>query len=535
MKVNINNGIDARMKLKAGVDALANAVKVTLGPQGRNVVIENEHNEVHVTKDGVTVANSISFKDNVKNIGAQIVKQAASQTANIVGDGTTTSIVLSQAMISDGTQKIAVGLSPTNLKSGMEKATSFVIDQLRKMSNTVGDDIDKIRNIATISANNDTVLGNIIADAIHEVTNDGVVIAQESKSVDTHVEYMLGMQYNHGFLSPYFINNRENLSCEYNNAYIFVYDGTINSVEDVVKILELAVHKDKPLLIIADDVTGQALSLLVVNVLRAGFKVCATKSPGYGLKRREYLLDIAALTGATVYNSDTLKTVTHEGFGECDRFVVKKSETSIIDGKGTEESIEQRVKEIRQAITQEDSDYEREQLQQRLAKMTSGAAVIHVGAATDVELKEKKDRIDDAIYATKAAIEGGYLPGGGVALALCSLDTQDFIKDMTHDEKLGAEIVFNALKVPFNTICSNAGKTPQTILDKVLSHVSSNNEHEIYGYDAKFDRYGNLFEFGIIDPTKVTISALQNAISVTTMFLTTECVVSSDEVEENEK
>ena len=527
----ITTGPDARLKLKDGVDNLANAVKVTLGPLGRNVVIEGEMHQQHVTKDGVTVAKSIFLEDKIQNIGAQIVKQAAAKTATNVGDGTTTSTVLAQSMIEQGLQNITAGASPIGIKRGIDAAVEQVVDDLKEMSEKIGNDKEKLKHIACISSNNDESIGKLISDAIAEVTDTGVVIAQESQSSETYVEYMMGMQYNHGYLSPYFINDKGALSCDFKEAFIFIYDGTISNIKDVLPILEAAQAPGKPLLIIANDVVGQALGMMVVNVVRAGLKICATKSPGFGHKRRAILDDIASLTGATVYNAETLKQFESSGLGTCKQVVVKRGQTSLVDGGGTAETVQSRVDQIKRQIETESSDYEKEQLQMRLSKMTSGAAVIHVGAATEIELKEKKDRIDDAIHATKAAIEQGFLPGGGLALLRAGELLEDKFKDSPADEMVGVRIVKGALISPMETICNNAGLNGSLIVEQTKTKDVN------VGYNAKVGEFQNLIDAGVIDPTKVAIAALQNAASVTGMILTTECVVnkieSSDSVAQN--
>lgn len=519
---DISLGSDAQQKLKAGVDKLANAVKSTLGPSGRNVVIEGPVTP-HVTKDGVTVAKSIFLKDKIENIGAQIIKQAADKTASVVGDGTTTSTVLAQSMIEQGLKNIVAGASPIGIKRGIDKTTNKLVELLEERSNKINNDVSKITQIATISANNDTVIGSLIGEAITEVGSEGVVVAQEAKTTDTFVEYMMGMQYNHGYLSPYFINNRAALSCEFENPVIFIYDGVLSDLKEMVSILETATVSGRPLFIIADDVINQALGLLVVNVVRAGMKVCATKAPGFGIQRKEQLADIAAVTGATVYSKETIEDFEIEGLGSAKKIVSKRGETSIIDGVGDEAAIAERIEIIKEQISDEESDYEKEKLQKRLSKLSSGAAIIHVGAATEIELKEKKDRIDDAIYATRAAIESGYLPGGGTALLRLSPEIQAYVNTLPISEKVGGDILINALKSPLFTICENAGTNGASVLPSILAVDNFN-----YGYDAKAETVVDLVESGVIDPTKVVVSALQNASSVTGMILTTNCVVAND-------
>lgn len=526
---DITMSTDARMKLKSGVDKLANAVKVTLGPLGRNVVIENAM-APHVTKDGVTVARSIFFKDKIENIAAQILKQAADKTASVVGDGTTTSTVLAQSMINLGLKNIIAGSSPIGIKRGIDKTAAKLVELVQSKSLKLNNNVERIKQVATISANNDTKIGSMIADAIAEVGNEGVVIAQEGKSLDSYVDYMMGMQYNHGYLSPYFINNNNTLSCEFDNPYIFIYDGVLSNINELIPVLEKTSSSGKPLLIIADDVVGQALGLLVVNVVRAGMKVCATKAPGFGLQRKDLLLDIAAVIDAKIVNKETLEEFQINHLGSAKRVVVKKGETSIIDGSGIESDIEERINIIKQQIADEKSDYEKEKLQRRLSKLTSGAAIIHVGAATEIELKEKKDRIDDAIYATKAAIESGYLPGGGASLIHLYEEIDNFIISLADDELIGGIVFKESLKAPLNAICENAGQNGEFVIQTLLKENNFN-----IGWNAKTGEFTDLINAGVIDPTKVVVSAIQNATSVTGMILSTECVISNDPDSESEK
>ena len=513
---------DAREKLRSGVDALANAVKVTLGPKGRNVVIQKSFGAPQVTKDGVTVAKEVELEDPVENMGAQMVKEVASKTADIAGDGTTTATVLAQAMIYAGLKNVTAGANPMDLKRGIDKAVKVVITDLHEQSEVIGDDFKKIQQIASISANNDEEIGTLIADAMKRVSKDGVITVEEAKGTDTYVEEVLGMQFDRGYLSPYFVTNAEDMTAEYESPYILIHDKKISNMQDIVPILEKVVQSGRPLLIIAEDIESQALGVLVVNRLRAQLKVVAVKAPGFGDRRKAMLEDIAILTGGTVISEEKgykLDSVELEHLGSCEKITIDKDNTTVVDGHGDAEQITARVNQIKQQIEVTTSDYDREKLQERLAKLSGGVAVLYVGAATEVEMKEKKDRVDDALHATRAAVEEGIVAGGGVALVRTIAKIAD-LQGVNEDETIGIAIVKKALEAPLRIISDNAGVEGSVVLQQVLAGKAS------YGYNARTNIYEDLKKAGVIDPTKVTRIALENAGSIAGMVLTTECVIS---------
>ncbi len=512
---------DAREKLRAGVDALANAVKVTLGPKGRNVVIQKSFGAPQVTKDGVTVAKEIELEDAVENMGAQMVKEVASKTADIAGDGTTTATVLAQAMINAGLKNVAAGANPMDLKRGIDKAVKKVVASLKEQSEQIGDDFEKIKQVAAISANNDEEIGSLIADAMKRVTKDGVITVEEAKGTDTYVDEVLGMQFDRGYLSPYFVTNAEEMVAEYENPYILITDRKISNMADIVPVLEKVVGAGRSLLIIAEDIESQALGVLVVNRLRANLKIVAVKAPGFGDRRKAMLEDIAVLTGGTVISEEKgykLENAGIEHLGVAEKIEVDKDNTTVINGRGDESLINARIGQIKQQIGTTTSDYDREKLQERLAKLSGGVAVLYVGAPTEVEMKEKKDRVDDALHATRAAIEEGIVAGGGVALVR-AIKALDNFRGANEDETIGVQIVKKALEYPLRTISENAGVEGSVVLQRVA------NSKNAMGYNARTDKYEDLKKAGVIDPTKVTRIALENAASISGMVLTTECVV----------
>jgi chaperonin GroEL len=518
----INFNSEAREKLKEGIDALANAVKVTLGPKGRNVVIQKSFGSPSITKDGVTVAKEIELEDAIANMGAQMVKEVASKTADAAGDGTTTATVLAQAMVTAGLKNVAAGANPMDLKRGIEKAVKAIVANLKKQTETIGEDFSKIEQVAAISANNDDTIGKLIADAMKRVTKDGVITVEEAKGTDTYVEEVIGMQFDRGYLSPYFITDAEKMVAEYENPYLLITDKKISNMQEFVPVLEKTLQTGRPLLIIAEDVDSQALGVLVVNRLRAGLKVVAVKAPGFGDRRKAMLEDLAVLTGGTVISEDQgykLESTGIEHLGSCERATVDKDNTTIVGGKGKDETIKARINQIKQQIEATTSDYDREKLQERLAKMAGGVAVLYVGAATEVEMKEKKDRVDDALHATRAAIEEGIVPGGGVALVR-AIDSLEKLKGENEDENSGIQIVRKALESPIRIIAENAGVDGSVVFHKVAESKGD------FGYNARHDRYEDLKKAGIIDPTKVTRVALENAASIAGLVLTTECVIS---------
>ena len=511
----------ARTKLKNGVDTLANAVKVTLGPKGRNVVISKKFGTPHVTKDGVSVAKEIELTDPIENIGAQLVKEVASKTADIAGDGTTTATVLAQAIITAGMKSVVAGSNPIDLKRGMDRAVSAVVDELKANSSEVGDDNNKIKQIASISANNDSSIGEIIAEAMKVVGNDGVITVEEAKGTLTELKTVEGMQFDRGYLSPYFVTNTEKMSVEQENPLILIVDKRISTMKELLPILEPVVQSGNSLLIIAEDLDGDALATLVVNRIRGALKISAVKAPGFGNKRKEMLQDIAVLTGGTVISEEaglTLADCTMDHLGNAEKIEITKDKTTIINGAGDKVDIAERVMQIRHLIESTTSDYEKEKLQERLAKLAGGVAVLYVGAPTETEMKEKKDRVDDALAATRAAVEEGIVPGGGVALIRC-IDALNAVKGANDDETIGIDIIKKSLESPLRTIAENAGINGAVVVNEVKRGET------VFGYNARTDEYGNMIEMGIIDPTKVTRTAIENAVSIASMVLMTECVV----------
>ena len=533
MAKQIKFDTDARLKLKAGVDALADAVKVTLGPSGRNVVISKQYSVPHVTKDGVTVAKEIELKDPVENVGAQMVKEVASKTADIAGDGTTTATVLAQAMVAAGMKFVAAGSNPTDIKRGIDKAVSAVVSNLKEISQEVGNDTSKVEQIATISANNDSSIGEIIAEAMKVVGNDGVITVEQAKGTLTELKTVEGMQFDRGYLSPYFVTNQEKMLVEMENPYILLVDKKIGSMKELLPILEPVVSTNRGLVIIAEDLDGDALATLVVNRVRGALKVAAVKAPGFGEKRKEMLRDLAIVTGGQVVSDEfgvTLDKVTLEMLGSAEKVEIGKDTTTVINGHGDKEEIRERITHIRGQIDTTSSDYEKEKLQERLAKLAGGIAVLYIGAPTETELKEKKDRVDDALAATKAAVEEGIVPGGGVALIRC-IETIKDLKGSNEDELIGIGIVRRALEEPLRQIMKNAGLDDAEILAQVKASKPN------VGYNARTNEYVDMIDKGIIDPTKVTRIAIENAASIAAMILTTECVIvdepTNDEVPAN--
>jgi len=522
MAKEITFDTEAREKLKAGVDALANAVKVTLGPKGRNVVIDKKFGAPTVTKDGVSVAKEIELKDPIENMGAQMLKEVASKTADQAGDGTTTATVLAQAMVTAGLKNVASGANPMDLKRGMDKAVQSVVAELRKISREVGSDNEKIKQVATISANNDETVGALIADAMKKVGTEGVITVEEAKGTETDVKTVEGMQFDRGYLSPYFVTNTENMEAELENAYILIYDKKISNMKELLPVLEKTAQTGKPLLIIAEDVDGEALATLVVNKIRGALRVAAVKAPGFGDRRKAMLQDIAILTGGNVISEETglkLDNTTLEDLGRAEKITIDKDNSTIVNGAGAKENISARVSEIKAQIEKTTSDYDREKLQERLAKLAGGVAVLYVGAATEVEMKEKKDRVDDALHATRAAVEEGIIPGGGVALIRASISL-DTLTGSNDDETTGIHIVRRAIEEPLRQIVANAGGEGAVIVQKIREGKGD------YGYNARTEIFEDLFAAGVIDPTKVSRVALENASSIAGMFLTTECVIS---------
>jgi chaperonin GroEL len=520
--------IEARDKLKRGVDALANAVKVTLGPKGRNVVIGKKFGAPQITKDGVSVAKEIELKDPIENMGAQMVKEVASKTADIAGDGTTTATVLAQAIISAGLKNVAAGANPMDLKRGIDKAVREVVKNLKSLSKEVGSDNDKIKQIATISANNDEMIGSLIAKAMKVVGNDGVITVEEAKGTETEMKTVEGMQFDRGYLSPYFVTNTEKMITEMDKPLILIYEKKISNMKELLPILEPVVQAGRGLLIIAEDVDGEALATLVVNRLRGSLKVAAVKAPGFGDRRKAMLEDLAILTGGQVISEErgfTLENATIEMLGTAEKVEIDKDNTTIVNGSGQKSDIDSRVGQIKAQIESTTSDYDREKLQERLAKLSGGVAVLYVGAATEVEMKEKKDRVDDALAATRAAVEEGIVPGGGVALIRC-IESLDKLKGDNEDEMTGIQIVKRAAEEPLRQIIANAGGEGAVIVQKVREGKDD------FGYNARTEVYENLYAAGVIDPTKVTRIAVENAASIASMLLTTECVI-VDSPEEN--
>ena len=513
--------IDARDQLKKGIDTLANAVKVTLGPKGRNVIIEKKFGAPHITKDGVTVAKEVELADAYQNTGAQLVKEVASKTGDDAGDGTTTATVLAQAIVAEGLKNVTAGASPMDIKRGIDKAVAKVVDSIKGQAETVGDNYDKIEQVASVSANNDPVIGKLIADAMRKVSKDGVITIEEAKGTDTTIGVVEGMQFDRGYLSAYFVTNTEKMECEMEKPYILIYDKKISNLKDFLPILEPAVQTGRPLLVIAEDVDSEALTTLVVNRLRSQLKICAVKAPGFGDRRKEMLEDIAVLTGGVVISEEKglkLEQATIEMLGTADKVTVSKDNTTIVNGAGDKENIKERCEEIKAQIVATKSDYDKEKLQERLAKLSGGVAVLYVGAASEVEMKEKKDRVDDALRATRAAIEEGIVPGGGVAY-IRALDALEGFKGDNVDETTGIDIIKRAIEEPLRQIVANAGKEGAVVVQKVREGKAD------FGYNARTDVYENLHAAGVVDPAKVTRVALENAASIAGMFLTTECVI----------
>jgi chaperonin GroEL len=516
--------VEAREKLKRGVDALANAVKVTLGPKGRNVVIGKKFGAPQVTKDGVSVAKEIELKDGIENIGAQIVKEVASKTADIAGDGTTTATVLAQAIITAGLKNVAAGANPMDLKRGIDKAVTEIVKSLKAISKEVGSDNDKIRQIASISANNDETIGALIAEAMKKVGNEGVITVEEAKGTETEVKTVEGMQFDRGYLSPYFVTNTEKMIAELEHPYILIYDKKISNMKELLPVLEPVAQSGKPLVIIAEDVDGEALATLVVNKIRGALKIAAVKAPGFGDRRKAMLEDIAILTGGQVISEErgyTLENATLEFLGTAEKIEIDKDNTTIVNGAGKKEEIDLRVNQIKAQIESTTSDYDREKLQERLAKLAGGVAVLYVGATTEVEMKEKKDRVDDALAATRAAVEEGIVPGGGVAL-IRAIDALDKLTGANEDENTGIQIAKRAIEEPLRQIVANAGGEGAVIVQKVREGKND------FGYNARTDVFENLYEAGVIDPTKVTRIAIENAASIASLFLTTEAVIADE-------
>ena len=513
--------IDARDQLKKGIDTLANAVKVTLGPKGRNVIIEKKFGAPHITKDGVTVAKEVELADAYQNTGAQLVKVVASKTGDDAGDGTTTATVLAQAIVAEGLKNVTAGASPMDIKRGIDKAVAKVVDSIKGQAETVGDNYDKIEQVASVSANNDPVIGKLIADAMRKVSKDGVITIEEAKGTDTTIGVVEGMQFDRGYLSAYFVTNTEKMECEMEKPYILIYDKKISNLKDFLPILEPAVQTGRPLLVIAEDVDSEALTTLVVNRLRSQLKICAVKAPGFGDRRKEMLEDIAVLTGGVVISEEKglkLEQATIEMLGTADKVTVSKDNTTIVNGAGDKENIKERCEQIKAQIVATKSDYDKEKLQERLAKLSGGVAVLYVGAASEVEMKEKKDRVDDALRATRAAIEEGIVPGGGVAY-IRALDALEGFKGDNVDETTGIDIIKRAIEEPLRQIVANAGKEGAVVVQKVREGKAD------FGYNARTDVYENLHAAGVVDPAKVTRVALENAASIAGMFLTTECVI----------
>ena len=513
--------IDARDQLKKGVDALANAVKVTLGPKGRNVIIEKKFGAPHITKDGVTVAKEIELADAYQNTGAQLVKEVASKTGDDAGDGTTTATVLAQAIVAEGLKNVTAGASPMDIKRGIDKAVAKVVESIKNQAETVGDNYDKIEQVATVSANNDPVIGKLIADAMRKVSKDGVITIEEAKGTDTTIGVVEGMQFDRGYLSAYFVTNTEKMECEMEKPYILIYDKKISNLKDFLPILEPAVQTGRPLLVIAEDVDSEALTTLVENRLRSQLKFCAVKAPGFGDRRKEMLEDIAILTGGVVISEEKglkLEQATIEMLGTADKVTVSKDNTTIVNGAGDKANIKERCEQIKAQIASTKSDYDREKLQERLAKLSGGVAVLYVGAASEVEMKEKKDRVDDALRATRAAIEEGIIPGGGVAY-IRAIESLEGLTGDNADETTGIGIIKRAIEEPLREIVANAGKEGAVVVQKVREGKGD------FGYNARTDVYENLHAAGVVDPAKVARVALENAASIAGMFLTTECVI----------
>ncbi len=513
--------VKARESLKAGVDKLSNTVKVTLGPKGRNVILEKSYGAPTITKDGVTVAKEIELKDRVENMGAQMVREVASKTSDVAGDGTTTATVLAQAIVTAGLKNVTAGANPMDLKRGIDKAVSAVIDNIKSLSQVIGENNHKIEQVASVSANNDTMIGKLIAEAMGKVKKEGVITIEEAKGIETYVDVVEGMQFDRGYISPYFVTDTEKMQAVFENPYILIHDKKVSTMKDLLPVLEKVVQTGRPMIIISEDVEGEALATLVVNKLRGSLKIAAVKAPGFGDRRKEMLEDIAILTGGVVISEERgykLENADLSYLGMAEKVTIDKDNTTIVSGKGKKEDIEARVSQIKVQIENTTSDYDREKLQERLAKLAGGVAVIYVGAASEVEMKEKKDRFDDALNATRAAVEEGIVPGGGIAY-IRSLHVLDKIEVENEDERTGVNIIRRALEEPLRQIVENAGLDGSVVIQNVKDKKGD------YGFNARTEQYENLFESGVIDPTKVTRVALENAASIAGMLLTTECVV----------
>jgi len=529
MAKQIHFSAEAREGLRRGVDALANAVKVTLGPKGRNVVIDKKFGSPNVTKDGVTVAKEIELKDPIENMGAQMVKEVASKTADQAGDGTTTATVLAQAIVTAGLKNVAAGANPMDLKRGIDQAVSEIVKNLGEQGETVGDDFEKIQQVASISANNDEVIGALIADAMKKVGRDGVITVEEAKGTETEVKTVEGMQFDRGYLSPYFVTNTEKMEADLDSPYILIYDKKVSNMKELLPVLEQTAQTGKPLVIVAEDVEGEALATLVVNKIRGSLKVAAVKAPGFGDRRKAMLEDIAILTGGTVISEEQgrkLEDATLESLGTAEKITIDKDNTVIVNGAGNKSDIEGRVNQIKAEIENSTSDYDKEKLQERLAKLAGGVAVLYIGAASEVEMKEKKDRVDDALHATRAAVEEGIVAGGGVAYVR-AINALDGLKSANDDQNTGIQIIRRALEEPLRQIVFNAGGEGSVVIQKVKEGKAD------FGYNARTEEYTNLIKAGVIDPTKVSRVALENAASVASMLLTTECLVADEPEEEN--
>ena len=527
MAKDILFNLDARDGLKKGVDALSNAVKVTLGPKGRNVIIEKSYGAPHITKDGVSVAKEIELKDPVENMGAQLVKEVASKTNDLAGDGTTTATVLAQAIVAAGLKNVIAGANPMDLKRGIDKAVATVVESLKSQSQQVGDSIEKIQQVASISANNDNTIGTLIAEAMAKVKKEGVITVEDAKGIETHVDVVEGMQFDRGYISPYFVTNTEKMEAVYENPFILIYDKKISVMKDLLPILEKSLQTGRPLLIIAEDIDSEALATLVVNRLRGSLKVVAVKAPGFGDRRKEMLEDIAILTGGTVITEEKgyrLEDATLAELGTADKITVTKDNTTIVNGQGAKENIDARAAQIKAQIATTTSDYDREKLQERLAKIAGGVAVIYVGAASEVEMKEKKDRVEDALNATRAAIEEGIIPGGGVGF-IRAISSIENLKGENDDQTTGIAIIKRALEEPLRQIVENAGLEGSVVVNKVREGEGD------FGFNARTETYENLLKTGVIDPVKVSRVALENAASIASMLLTTECVISNHKEE----
>ncbi len=528
MAKDIKFDVDARNGLKAGVDKIANAVKVTLGPKGRNVIIDKKSGAPHVRKDGVTVAKEIELKDSVENMGAQMLKEVASKTADDAGDGTTTATILAQAIVTSGLKNVAAGANPMDLKRGIDKAVIEVVKELKNISKAVGNDNEKIKQVATVSANNDDSIGSLIAEAMKKVKTEGVITVEEAKGTETTVDIVEGMQFDRGYLSPYFVTDAEKMIVEMESPYILVYDKKVSNMKDLLPILEPVAQSGKPLLIIAEDVDGEALATLVVNKIRGGLKIATVKAPGFGDRRKAMLEDIAILTSATLISEEQgfkLENTTLEMLGTAEKVSIDKDNTTIVNGAGAKEKIEGRITQIKAQIESTTSDYDKEKLQERLAKLAGGVAVLYVGATTEVEMKEKKDRVDDALAATRAAVEEGIIPGGGVALIRAEKALES-LTGVNEDENTGIAIVKRAIEEPLRQIIANAGGEGAVVVQKIREGKAD------FGYNARTEEYTNVYDAGVIDPTKVTRVALENAASIAALLLTTECVITDEPEEE---